>query len=75
MSPEAVIEKYRRFLNLGPDSAWPPAVGEWRGDRFVIIDGRHEYLAALMIGRAELFVCWVEERLPPSPPSGDADLR
>lgn len=60
MSPEAVEAKFRRFLNLGANSAWPPVVGHWDGDRFVVADGRHEYLAALMIGRDKLFVCWLE---------------
>jgi hypothetical protein len=61
MSPEAVIEKFRRFLNVGDNSPWPPVVGHWQGARFVVMDGRHEYLAALMIGREKLFVCWLEE--------------
>jgi hypothetical protein len=60
MSPEAVEKKFRRLLNLGDGAPWPPIVGHWEGDRFLVDDGRHDYLAALMIGRDSLFVCWLE---------------
>ena len=61
MSPEAVEKKFRRLLCLGDCAPWPPIVGHWEAGRFVVCDGRHDYLAALMIGRARLFVCWLEE--------------
>jgi hypothetical protein len=67
MSPEAVEKKYRRLLNLGDCAPWPPVVGHWEDGRFVVCDGRHDYLAALMIGRDKLFVCWLEaapEQIP-----------
>lgn len=52
----------RRMLQLGTDAAWPPPVGQWREDRrFVLTDGRHEYVAALMLGRTHLLVAWLEE--------------
>jgi hypothetical protein len=60
MSPEAVEKKFRRLLNLGDGAPWPPIVGHWEGERFLVDDGRHDYLAALMIGREKLFVCWLE---------------
>jgi hypothetical protein len=60
MSPEAVEKKFRRLLNLGDGAPWPPVVGHWEGERFLVDDGRHDYLAALMIGRDKLFVCWLE---------------
>ena len=59
MSPEAVEKKHRRLLQQGDGQPWPPIVGHWRGDRFVVCDGRHEYLAALMLGRDRLFVAWL----------------
>lgn len=59
ISPEAVEKKFRRLLNLGAASAWPPIVGHWEYDRFVVDDGRHEYLASLMIGRSRVLVCWI----------------
>lgn len=61
MSPEAVEKKYRRLLQQGGGSPWPPVVGHWRDGRFVVDDGRHEYLAALMLGRERLLVCWLAE--------------
>jgi hypothetical protein len=70
MSPEAVEKKYRRLLNLGQCAPWPPIVGHWEDGRFVVCDGRHDYLAALMIGRDKLFVCWLE-----AAPEGIPDLR
>jgi hypothetical protein len=70
MSPEAVEKKYRRLLNLGECAPWPPIVGHWEEGRFVVCDGRHDYLAALMIGRDKLFVCWLE-----AAPEAIPDLR
>lgn len=70
MSPEAVEKKYRRLLNLGDGAPWPPVVGHWENGRFVVCDGRHDYLAALMIGREKQFVCWLE-----TPPDRIPDLR
>lgn len=60
MSPEAVEKKFRRLLNIGDCAPWPPVVGHWEGGRFFVDDGRHDYLAALMLGRDKLFVCWLE---------------
>jgi hypothetical protein len=61
MSPEAVEKKFRRLLNIGDCAPWPPIVGHWEDGRFLVDDGRHDYLAALMMGREKLFVCWLEE--------------
>jgi len=66
MSPEAVEKKYRRLLNLGDCAPWPPIVGHWQGERFLVDDGRHDYLAALMLGREKIFVCWLTD-VRPSP--------
>jgi hypothetical protein len=64
MSPEAVEKKFRRLLNLGDCAPWPPVVGHWEGERFLVDDGRHDYLAALMLGREKLFVCWLQDVRP-----------
>ena len=64
MSPEAVEKKYRRLLCMGDNAPWPPVIGKWDGDRFIVQDGRHDYLASIMIGRASLFVCWLEDSHP-----------
>jgi hypothetical protein len=59
MSPEAVEKKYRRLLQQGDGAPWPPVVGHWDGPRFVVCDGRHEYVASLCLGRERLFVAWL----------------
>lgn len=53
---------YRRRLQLGDAQPWPPPVGEWSDDhRFCLTDGRHEYIAAIMLGFREILVAWIEE--------------
>lgn len=56
-----VERAYRKRLQLGSAQPWPPPVGHWDGDRFVILDGRHETVAALMLGVEYLLVAWVEK--------------
>lgn len=56
---------YRRLLNVGPDAApWPPIVGHWEGERFTIHDGRHAFLASLMLGLDKVLVCWLADAEP-----------
>jgi hypothetical protein len=49
-------------LQLGSQQRWPCPVGHWEGERFVITDGRHQYVAALMLGLEFLLVAWTEAR-------------
>lgn len=56
---------YEKLLQLGGAASWPPPRGHWEGDTFVVVDGRHEHVAAVMLGRTHLFVAWVDEA-PPS---------
>jgi len=51
---------YQKRLQLGENQSWPPPRGHWEGERFVVEDGRHEYLATLMLGHQYLFVAWLE---------------
>lgn len=64
MQPASVEKAFQKLLCLGDDAPWPPIVGEWskdeQGDRFVVWDGRHQYLASLMLGKTALFVCWLD---------------
>lgn len=55
-----VDRAYQKRLQLGDHQAWPPPRGHWHGKRFVVEDGRHEFVAALMLGCAALLVAWVE---------------
>ena len=61
MSPEAVEKKYRKLLQAGDSAFFPPPNGRWEGSRFAVLDGRHEYIAALMLGRDKVLVAWVEK--------------
>jgi hypothetical protein len=51
---------YQKRLQLGDHQPWPPPRGHWAGERFVIEDGRHEFLAAMALGHRHLLVAWVE---------------
>lgn len=60
MAPEAVAAAWQKLLQLGEDSLHPCPNGHWEGEEFVIHDGRHEYVAAVMHGRETILVAWVE---------------
>lgn len=53
---------YRKLVCLGDKAPWPCIVGEWSTPdrRFTVLDGRHEYIASLMMGRTKIFVAWLE---------------
>ena len=55
-----VDRAYQRRLQLGEQQPWPCPRGEWDGDRFDIIDGRHDVVAALMLGQEWVLVAWPE---------------
>lgn len=52
----------QRRMAAAPGQPWPCPVGEWDGERFTVVDGRHEYVAALMLGAEWLLVAWTGER-------------
>lgn len=56
-----VDRSFQRLLQQAPNQSWPPPVGRWDGEAFVIEDGRHEYVASLMLGFSHLFVAWLVE--------------
>lgn len=51
----------QRRMAAAPGHPWPCPVGEWSGGRFRLTDGRHEYVAALMLGCEYILAAWVEE--------------
>lgn len=57
-----VGESYQKILQLGDRSRFPCPNGHWEGDEFVIHDGRHEFVASLMLGKTHILVAWVDER-------------
>jgi hypothetical protein len=60
MSVGDVETAYRKLLQLGDQQPFPCPNGEWDGDTFVIHDGRHEYVASLMLGKNYILVAWIE---------------
>jgi hypothetical protein len=56
-----VDRAYQRRLQLGDHQPWPCPRGHWEGERFVIVDGRHDFVAALMLGLEYILVAWPGE--------------
>lgn len=52
---------YQKRLQAGSSQPWPCPNGEWDGDTFVLHDGRHEWVASVMLGHSHLLVAWLEE--------------
>jgi hypothetical protein len=57
-----VDRAYQKRLQLGPNQPWPCPRGYWDGVRFVLLDGRHDFVAALMLGQTHILVAWPEAR-------------
>ncbi len=61
-----VDRAYQRRLQLGDHQPWPCPRGHWVGEpeapdsHFVIVDGRHDAVAALMLGQDYILVAWGE---------------
>lgn len=55
-----VAGAYQKQLQLGDKQRWPCPNGEWDGDTFVVHDGRHQYIACLMLGLDYMLVAWTE---------------
>lgn len=54
---------YRRVVANGGDFLHPTPVGRWVEDGFFeITDGRHEFVARLMLGYHSILVTWLEAR-------------
>lgn len=52
---------YRRRLQCGTSQPWPCPRGHWKGETFVIDDGRHEAIAAMMLGVEYILCAWIDE--------------
>jgi len=61
MTPGDVKGAYEKLLQLNGAQPWPSPRGHWNGERFVIVDGRHQYIASLMLGLTHVLVAWVED--------------
>lgn len=60
MSVADLKEKVDRQSHIGKGEAYPVPIGKWKDGRFHLWDGRHRYIAALMLGRRHMLVGWVE---------------
>ena len=58
-----VDRAYQKRLQAGDAQPFPCPNGEWDGDEFELHDGRHEWVAAVMLGQSHLLVAWL---VPPS---------
>lgn len=57
-----VDRAYQKKLQLGSQSSWPCPNGRWLNDTtFELHDGRHEFIATLMLGHTHLLVAWIED--------------
>jgi len=50
----------QRRLGIQPAQPWPCPVGRWEDGRFVVHDGRHDVVAAMMLGVEHLLVAWID---------------
>jgi hypothetical protein len=55
-----IAAAYQKRLQLGDRQPFPCPNGAWEGETFCIYDGRHEYVATLMLGFDQILVAWVE---------------
>jgi hypothetical protein len=63
MSVGDVDRAFQKRLQLGDRQPWPCPTGKWAEDGwFEIHDGRHEYIATLMLGHSHILVAWISLR-------------
>jgi hypothetical protein len=60
MAVAAVEDKVRQYTSIKEGSAYPLPIIEWIDGKPVLKDGRHRYIASLMLGRKTMLVAWVE---------------
>lgn len=62
MDVAAVGKAMQRRMAIAPAQPWPCPVGSMRSDgRYVLHDGRHDYVAALCLGCSHILVAWADE--------------
>lgn len=59
MSVTDVKEKITQQTHIRGGTAYPVPIGDWRDGRFHLWDGRHRYIAALLLNRKTMLVGWV----------------
>lgn len=61
MSMGDVWLAYQKRLQLGDHQPWPCPRGYFDSEHFVIVDGRHEYVANLLLGNEHILVAWIAD--------------
>ncbi|QRQ99694.1 hypothetical protein [Dyadobacter sandarakinus] len=61
MSKGDISEKYELVKQNAPNQIFPCPIGHFREDgRFVILDGRHTFIALVMNGFESILVSWID---------------
>jgi len=55
-----VASAFQKRLQLGHYEPFPCPIGHWDGDEFVIVDGRHQWVANVMLGKSHILVSWIQ---------------
>jgi hypothetical protein len=55
-----VDRAYQKLIQQGANSPFPCPFGRWEGETFLLIDGRHEFVASLMLGKTHILVAWIQ---------------
>lgn len=53
---------YQKVLQLGDSEQFPCPTGKWDGETFELADGRHQWLASVMLGKTHILVAWLEPK-------------
>lgn len=50
---------YQKAIQLGDAEQFPCPTGYWDGERFILQDGRHHWVACVMLGKSHMLVSWL----------------
>lgn len=56
-----VSHAFSKRLAHGSNQPFPPPNGRWEDDHFIIHDGRHQWVASIMLGLEYILVAWLAE--------------
>lgn len=56
-----VAGAFHKLLQLGGDQPFPCPNGYWDGTTFVLQDGRHQWVASVMLGLTHILVAWLDD--------------
>lgn len=56
-----VDRAFQRLIQIAPNQPFPCPIGHWTDESFEIVDGRHTYVAMLMLGYEYILVAWEDD--------------